>query len=46
MGMNEALSDIYDGIYTSIQTWTLSHNSVAALEAPNLRICSNGTSFK
>ena len=33
-------------IYTSIQTWTHSQNSLAAAEAVSLEISSNGTSLK
>ena len=34
------------GIYTSIPTWTHSQNSLAAAEAPSLKISSHGTSLK
>ena len=34
------------GIYTSIPTWTHSQNSLAAAEAPSLKILSYGTSLK
>ena len=34
------------GIYTSIPTWTHWQNSLAAAEAPSLKISSHGTSFK
>ena len=34
------------GIYTSIPTWTHSQNSLAAAEAPSLKIFSHGTSLK
>ena len=34
------------GIYTSIPTWTHSQNSLAAAEAPSLKITSHGTSLK
>ena len=34
------------GIYTSIPTWTHSQNSLAAAEAPSLKISSHGTSPK
>ena len=34
------------GIYTSIQTWVPSQNSLIVPEAMNLKICSHGTSFK
>ena len=34
------------GIYTSIQTWTHSQNSLAASEAPSLKISSHRTSLK
>ena len=46
MEMNEDWPDIYDEIYTSNSTWTLSHNSVAAVEAPGLKISCNRTSLK
>ena len=46
MGINEAWPDSYDEIYTSIQTWTLSYNSVAAVQASSLKIFSNGKSLK
>ena len=34
------------GIYASIPTWTHSQNSLAAAEAPSLKISSHGTSLK
>ena len=34
------------GVYTSIPTWTHSQNSLAAAEAPSLKISSHGTSLK
>ena len=34
------------GIYTSFPTWTHSQNSLAAAEAPNLKISSHGASLK
>ena len=34
------------GIYTSIPTWTHSQNSLAAAEAPSLKISAHGTSLK
>ena len=34
------------GIYTWILTWTYSQNSLAATQAPSLKICSHGTSLK
>ena len=34
------------GIHTSIPTWTHSQNSLAAAEAPSLKISSHGTSLK
>ena len=34
------------GIYTSIPTWTHSQNSLAAAEAPSLKISSHETSLK
>ena len=34
------------GIFTSIPTWTLSQNSLAAAEASSLKISSRGTSLK
>ena len=33
-------------IYTSVPTWTHSQNSLAAAEAPSLKISSHGTSLK
>ena len=34
------------GIYTSVPTWTHSQNSLAATEAPSLKISSHGRSLK
>ena len=46
MEMSEAWPDIFYEVYTSIPTWTNSQNSLAAAEAPRLKIFSHGTSLK